>query len=87
MGIVFTTVVIDLIGFGIVGYMLKKADFPTAPLILALILCPRLERSIQQSLIGSGGDPSTFIESPIFRNLSLSPIGMPRASFCPVCGR
>ena len=54
-----------MVFFGILGYLLKKADLPAAPLILALILCPRLELSIQQSLIGSAGDPVVFISSPI----------------------
>jgi putative tricarboxylic transport membrane protein len=58
-----------MIFFGIIGYLLKKADFPAAPLILALILCPRLERSLQQSLIGSMGNPLVFVESPISATL------------------
>ena len=58
-----------MIFFGLVGYLLKKADFPAAPLILALILCPRLERSLQQSLIGSMGNPLVFVESPISATL------------------
>jgi len=58
-----------MIFFGLVGYLLRKADFPAAPLILALILCPRLERSLQQSLIGSAGDPTVFFQSPISAGL------------------
>jgi putative tricarboxylic transport membrane protein len=58
-----------MIFFGVAGYLLKKADFPAAPLILALILCPRLERSLQQSLIGSAGHPIVFVESPISATL------------------
>ena len=51
--------------FGIVGYFMRKADLPAAPLILAMILGPMLERSLQQSLITSGGDPLIFVRHPI----------------------
>jgi putative tricarboxylic transport membrane protein len=51
--------------FGVVGYFLRKGDFPAAPLVLALILGGILERSVQQSLKVSGADLSIFIEKPI----------------------
>jgi putative tricarboxylic transport membrane protein len=51
--------------FGVIGYLMRKWGFPTAPLILAMILCPILERNIRRSLIMSGGDISIFIQSPI----------------------
>ena len=60
-----------MIFFGVVGYLLRKGDFPVAPLVLALILCPKIERSLQQALIGSGGDPLTFIQRPISAGLLL----------------
>jgi putative tricarboxylic transport membrane protein len=54
-----------MVAFGVMGYLMRKGSFPPAPLILAMILGPILERSLQQSLISSGGDPSIFIEKPI----------------------
>jgi putative tricarboxylic transport membrane protein len=51
--------------FGVFGYLIRKGGYPPAPLILAMILCPILERSLQQSLITSGGDFMIFIESRI----------------------
>src|SRR5512136_2001003 len=54
-----------MVAFGVMGYLMRKGGFPPAPLILAMILGPILERSLQQSLISSGGDPSIFIEKPI----------------------
>ena len=38
----FYTVVVA-IGFGVVGYLMIKADLPRAPLVLALVLAPLLE--------------------------------------------
>ncbi|MGD0784126.1 MAG: tripartite tricarboxylate transporter permease, partial [Candidatus Aminicenantales bacterium] len=54
-----------MVGFGVVGYLLRKFAFPPAPLILAMILGPMLERTLQQSLIGSGGEPLVFLQRPI----------------------
>jgi putative tricarboxylic transport membrane protein len=54
-----------MVVFGVVGYLMRKGGFPAAPLILAMILGPILERSLQQSLISSGGSPMIFIEKPI----------------------
>jgi putative tricarboxylic transport membrane protein len=51
--------------FGIFGYFIRKGGFPAAPLILAMILGPILERSLQQSLMMSGGDPGIFFRRGI----------------------
>ena len=55
--------------FGVMGYLLRKFAFPAAPFVLAIILGPMLEKTLQQSLIGSGGDPMTFLERPISASL------------------
>jgi len=54
-----------MVFFGVVGYLLRKFAFPPAPFILAMILGPMLEKTLQQSLIAAGGDPRTFIDRPI----------------------
>jgi len=54
-----------MVGFGVFGYLLRKFAFPPAPFILAMILGPMLERTLQQSLIGSGGEPLVFLQRPI----------------------
>jgi putative tricarboxylic transport membrane protein len=59
--------------FGVFGYLIRKGGFPAAPLVLAMILGPILEESLQQSLIIAGGDPSIFFQRPI--SLALLLIG------------
>ena len=54
-----------MILFGIVGYLMKKFDYPAAPLVLALILGPMLEKSLGQSLMMSGGSVAIFFSRPI----------------------
>jgi putative tricarboxylic transport membrane protein len=46
------------LGAGILGYVMKKADWPQAPLMLGFILGPMLELSFRQSL--SMGGPTVF---------------------------
>lgn len=60
-----------MIFFGIVGYFMKKFEFDAAPLMLAYVLGPMLERSLRQSLILSDGDVGVFVKRPISRVLLL----------------
>ena len=58
-----------MVFFGVVGYVLRKFAFPASPFILAMILGPMLEKTLQQSLIASGGDFLTFVNRPISASL------------------
>ena len=51
--------------FGVVGYLLRKLNYPVAPAVLAIVLGPLAERSLRQSLLASQGDPIIFVERPI----------------------
>lgn len=51
--------------FGIVGYLLRKLNYPVAPAVLAIVLGPLAERSLRQSLLASQGDVTTFFTRPI----------------------
>jgi putative tricarboxylic transport membrane protein len=57
--------VLIMIFFGFVGYMLKKFDYEAAPLILSLVLGPRLESSLRRSLLMQQGDLTIFLTRPI----------------------
>jgi putative tricarboxylic transport membrane protein len=49
--------------FGVIGYVLKKLDYPLAPLVLALVLGDRTEEAFRQSMLTSGGDLSVFFHT------------------------
>ena len=51
--------------FGVIGYLLRKLDFPLAPIVLTLILGPLMERSLRLSLEISRGSMDIFLTSPI----------------------
>ena len=50
---------------GALGYLLRKFDFETAPVVLGLILAPMLEMSFRQSLAMSSGSYAIFVNRPI----------------------
>ncbi|MDJ0630754.1 MAG: tripartite tricarboxylate transporter permease [Rhodobacter sp.] len=52
-------------GFGVAGYLLRKADYPLAPLVLALVLGPLMEKSFRQTLIAEQGNLLAFVERPL----------------------
>ena len=58
-----------MIGFGVVGYFLRKMKYELSPFILALVLGPMLEQSLRQSLIISNQNPLIFITRPISASL------------------
>jgi putative tricarboxylic transport membrane protein len=54
-----------MITFGVIGYIFKKFDYESAPLILAMVLGPMLETALRRSLLLSAGDPLIFVTRPI----------------------
>ena len=54
-----------MLGFGILGYIMNKLEYPIVPLVLALVLGSLAENSLRQSLMISGGDVSIFFTRPI----------------------
>jgi putative tricarboxylic transport membrane protein len=53
-----------LVFFGLLGYVMRKADFPPAPMVLAFVLGPLFEQSVRRSLIISQGEPTIFLTRP-----------------------
>lgn len=54
-----------MLGAGVVGYFMRKANYEPAPLLVGLVLGPVMERSLRQALIISHGNVSGLWESPI----------------------
>jgi putative tricarboxylic transport membrane protein len=51
--------------FGVIGYLIKKFGYEPAPLVLAFVLGPMMERNLRQSLLLSDGSFSIFFTRPI----------------------
>jgi len=54
-----------MFGAGILGYVMGKYGFPVAPVILALVLGPMAETSLNQTLLIGFGSPAIFLRRPI----------------------
>ncbi len=54
-----------MLGFGVLGYAMKKLQYPIVPLVLALVLGRLAENSLRQALIISGGSLFIFFTRPI----------------------
>src|SRR6476469_8687089 len=55
--------VVLMLVFGVVGYVLKKCNYPLAPMVLAIVLGDKAEEAFRQSLLGSGGSLGIFFSN------------------------
>jgi putative tricarboxylic transport membrane protein len=54
-----------MLGFGIVGYLFKKLDYPLAPLVLALVLGNNAENAFRQAMLDSQGSLTILWSNPL----------------------
>lgn len=65
-----------MLAFGMVGYFARKLDYPMGPLVLGLVLGPRTEDSLRQSIMMGHGDMSIFFHGPISATLLIVGLGI-----------
>ncbi len=58
-----------MVAFGVVGYVMKKLDFPQAPLVFAVVLGPLAEVTFRQALTMSQGSTAILVGSPVAATL------------------
>jgi TctA family transporter len=61
--------VILMLVFGLIGYGLKKCNYPLAPLVLAIVLGDKAEESFRQSLLGSQGSLGIFFSNGLVSSI------------------
>jgi putative tricarboxylic transport membrane protein len=54
-----------MLSFALLGYVMRKLQYPLVPLILAMVLGRLAENSLRQALMLSGGSLVIFVERPI----------------------
>ena len=59
-----------MLGFGVVGYLFKKLDYPLAPLVLALVLGDKAEDSFRQAMLVSQGDVTIMWSNPLVGSIT-----------------
>jgi putative tricarboxylic transport membrane protein len=60
---VMDLVLLYVVGF--IGFVMRRFDFPTSPVIIGMILGPMAEQTFRQAMTISAGDPTTFFTRPI----------------------
>jgi putative tricarboxylic transport membrane protein len=59
------TAVYFLLGFGFLGYLMRKIKMPILPFVIAFILAGNLETAMRQGFAVSGADPLFLFRSPL----------------------
>ncbi len=54
-----------LLGVGLVGFVMRSADYPLAPLIIGMVLGPLAETSLRDAAMSSNGDFMVLLKGPI----------------------
>ncbi|MEO3431319.1 tripartite tricarboxylate transporter permease [Pelagibius sp. CAU 1746] len=54
-----------MVGFGVLGYFLRKLDVPTVPVILGILLGNAMEDNLRRAMVISDGDWVYLFSSPI----------------------
>ncbi|HXF88729.1 MAG TPA: tripartite tricarboxylate transporter permease [Xanthobacteraceae bacterium] len=58
-----------LAAFGMLGFLMRRFDYPIAPVVVGLILGPAAESQLRRALAISLGDPLVLLQSPISATL------------------
>jgi putative tricarboxylic transport membrane protein len=70
-----------MLGMGLLGYVLRKLGFETAPIVLGVVLAPMIELALRQSLAMADGQYAIFLQRPIAATLLVVALGMMLLSF------
>ena len=60
-----TIEVLVMFAIGVMGFFMRRYDFPIAPVILGVILGPLMETQARRALVGSGDDFGVFVGRPL----------------------
>ena len=58
-----------LAAFGVLGFLMRRYDYPIAPVVVGLILGPVAESQLRRALSISLGDPMVLVQSPFAATL------------------
>lgn len=63
-----------MVGFGIMGWLFRKLDIPTVPVILGILLGNSMEDNLRRAMVLSDGDWTYLFSSPIAVGLWLAAV-------------
>ena len=63
--------VVMMLVFGVAGYLLKKTNYPLAPMVLAIVLGDKAEEAFRQSLLASQGGLGVFFSTKLVSTIMM----------------
>lgn len=57
--------ILVMLAFGVIGFLLRRLNYPMAPLVLGIVLGDLLDKNLRRGLVLSDGDLSPFFLRPI----------------------
>jgi len=63
--------VVMMLVFGVAGYLLKKTNYPMAPMVLAIVLGDKAEEAFRQSLLASQGGLGVFFSTKLVSTIMM----------------
>jgi putative tricarboxylic transport membrane protein len=54
-----------LLAVGLIGFLMRLADYPLAPLIIGMVLGPLAETNLRDALMSAEGNPLALVDGPI----------------------
>ena len=63
-----------VIAFGVLGYILRKLDIPTVPVILGILLGGKMEKSLRDAMVLSDGEWQYLFSSAISTGLIIAAV-------------
>jgi putative tricarboxylic transport membrane protein len=63
-----------MVAFGVLGFLCRKLDIPTVPIILGILLGNQMENNLRRALTISGGDWTILVGSPLAIGLWIAAI-------------
>src|SRR6266850_8024362 len=61
--------VVMMLVFGVIGYVMKKCNYPLAPMVLAIVLGDKAEEAFRQSLLASQGSLGIFFSNTLVSSI------------------
>jgi putative tricarboxylic transport membrane protein len=61
--------VVMMLVFGVAGYLMKKTNYPLAPMVLAIVLGDKAEEAFRQSLLASQGSLGVFFSNKLVTSI------------------
>ncbi|MGQ9366139.1 tripartite tricarboxylate transporter permease [Azospirillum sp. ST 5-10] len=73
-----------MLAFGVIGYVMRRMDYPMAPLVLGIILGDLLDKNLRRALTLADGDLTPFLTRPVSMVLWVTTLAMLLIGLAPV---